>query len=372
MSAPSNAIALVRAAMAQHSSWLHRRSAAVNAEVQAKLDQSSRPMFGQLLMQLEDLTPYERMCLLRGQYVTPQLREVRDTIKGWATDFAGGAREILQKAGIELAAHETSLAYKLLNAVAMDVQDPHLHGEDLYKLAMQQPIMGKLYEDMFNDVFTAAARNVFDGLRAALAAGETNQAVIKRLRGSADMKYADGELASTRNAIATLVRTTRTHIANESLRHTYAALGAARVQVCAVLDGRTSMYCASHDGVVYSLASNFPAPPYHPNCRTTLVPYLGERFKLRPFVAADKPVSQIPKDQRRALVGQTEAKSYSAWFAQQDAAFQREWLGPARYKLYRDGKYSLDRFVDPTGKQYNLEQLRIRDASTFDAVFNGE
>ena len=61
--------------------------------------------------------------------------------------------------------------------------------------------------------------------------------------------------------------------------------------------------------------------------------------------------------------------TYSGWFAQQDSMFQREWLGPKRYELYRKGGYSIDRFVDPRGKEYTLEELKKRDAQTFKEVF---
>lgn len=70
-------------------------------------------------------------------------------------------------------------------------------------------------------------------------------------------------------------------------------------------------------------------------------------------------------------VGQVNAgTSYSKGFSNQDTAYQKEWLGQARYKLYSEGKYGLDRFIDPkTGHQYNLGELRQRDTDTFKQIF---
>ena len=50
---------------------------------------------------------------------------------------------------------------------------------------------------------------------------------------------------------------------------------------------------------------------------------------------------------------------------QADDFFQREWLGEKRYKLFKEGHYSIDKFVDPLGRQYTLAELRILDEKTF-------
>lgn len=69
-------------------------------------------------------------------------------------------------------------------------------------------------------------------------------------------------------------------------------------------------------------------------------------------------------------IGQTKAStSYSSWFANQDAAYQREWLGPTRHKLYKQGKMPIERFSDPLGKRYTIDQLHQRDVETFKAIF---
>ncbi|EXB37538.1 phage head morphogenesis domain protein, partial [Acinetobacter baumannii 1462234] len=48
-----------------------------------------------------------------------------------------------------------------------------------------------------------------------------------------------------------------------------------------------------------------------------------------------------------------------------DDFFQREWLGPKRYKLYKEGKFDFDKFFDPEGRLYTLDQLRKLDEQTF-------
>ncbi|EXE31859.1 hypothetical protein J571_4159, partial [Acinetobacter baumannii 554515] len=41
------------------------------------------------------------------------------------------------------------------------------------------------------------------------------------------------------------------------------------------------------------------------------------------------------------------------------------WLGPKRYKLYKEGKFDFEKFFDPEGRLYTLDQLRKLDEQTF-------
>jgi hypothetical protein len=59
-----------------------------------------------------------------------------------------------------------------------------------------------------------------------------------------------------------------------------------------------------------------------------------------------------------------EAETYQTWLKKKSAAFQDEILGPTRGKLFREG-LSLDRFVDQSGKEYTLKQLRSKDSTMF-------
>ena len=104
------------------------------------------------------------------------------------------------------------------------------------------------------------------------------------------------------------------------------------------------------------------------NCRSILVGVDkdGNIAGKRPFVAADKPISKIPKDERDGLVGQVNANTkFPNWFAKQDEAFQRGWLGDARYKLYKEGGYKIEKFLDPLGKEYTLAELKLLDEKIF-------
>ncbi|MGS5723374.1 phage head morphogenesis protein, partial [Acinetobacter baumannii] len=38
---------------------------------------------------------------------------------------------------------------------------------------------------------------------------------------------------------------------------------------------------------------------------------------------------------------------------------------PKRFKLYKDGKFDFDKFFDPDGRLYTLDQLRMLDEQLF-------
>lgn len=104
------------------------------------------------------------------------------------------------------------------------------------------------------------------------------------------------------------------------------------------------------------------------NCRSILVGVDkdGNIAGKRPFVASDRPVSKIPKDEREGIIGQVNANTkFPNWFAKQDEAFQRGWLGNDRYKLYKEGGYKIEKFIDPLGKEYSLKELKELDEKTF-------
>lgn len=150
---------------------------------------------------------------------------------------------------------------------------------------------------------------------------------------------------------------------------TYKALGFTHLKFLATLDGRTSKTCASYDQAIWAI--NDPMirrPPLHPHCRSVLlgVNADGELPGKRPFVMDERKIKDIPKDQRDGIIGQLNANtSFKDFFKKADDFFQEEWLGPTRYKLYKEGHYSIDKFVDPMGRQYTLAELKLLDEKTF-------
>ena len=71
------------------------------------------------------------------------------------------------------------------------------------------------------------------------------------------------------------------HIANESQKLAYKETPEILQQykILATLDNRTSEICQEQDGKVYKMSEwieGVTAPPFHPNCRTTTIPYFDD------------------------------------------------------------------------------------------------
>jgi len=124
--------------------------------------------------------------------------------------------------------------------------------------------------------------------------------------------------------------------------------GIQKVQWASVLDHRTTLICQARDGTIYD-KNKGPRPPAHVGCRSTIIP--------------------ITRTNEAAM---RERENYQQWLGRQSAKTQDDILGPSRGKLYRDGGYSVDRFVDKSGQEYTLDELRAKDKEAFDEVFNAE
>ncbi len=100
--------------------------------------------------------------------------------------------------------------------------------------------------------------------------GTSTQNIARQLRDKLNVSY--------RNAIR-LARTETNFVANMGMQDSYKRAGVQKYQVLATLDSRTSDICQEMDGYVGELSKAVPGvnyPPFHPNCRTTTVPYFDD------------------------------------------------------------------------------------------------
>lgn len=108
-----------------------------------------------------------------------------------------------------------------------------------------------------------------------------------------------------------------------------------RERYTAVLDSRTTVLCASLDGRVYPVRSG-PHPPLHFNCRSMRVP-----------------IGQGP---------QVKETTYADWLKGQPNSVQDEVLGKSRANSFRRNELTLDRFIDETGRELTVKELRRKTA----------
>lgn len=352
-------------ALTQHNSYLQRLSSASVNDLLKKFDGYSLEMLSKLRDLLDDLMEAEKAILMSGKYTTTSLKEIQNIMTNWQQSIAVNLPQLLDISMVALAAHEAAYIYRLA-----DKDAPAISGEFLLKKAKKAPYAGgQLIDHIFPGIAESVRKKVEYVIRDGINNGQTNQQIIQRIKGTKKQNYADGLLNQTRNSIDAEVRTARAHISSTTYLDTWTALGYKYTRDVATLDGRTSKGCAMKDGRIQKIGEGHQKSPYHRRCRTIQIGCSadGSVEGLRPFVADKRSVKDIPKDQRTGKIGQIDANTkYRDWFAQQDESFQREWLGPSKYKLYKEGGYSLDKFVDPlSGQPFTLKQLKALDEKTF-------
>lgn len=396
MASLSDAQRAIVAALAQHSSYGYRASSQVVNRLWLELDRIGAGLAKELLPLLEALSPGERESFLAGRYTTDALKALKGEIDQAAKALDRAIRAEWSTSALALAGYEIAYITEVMGRAVDGLPKVKVPAVKALKAAADRPVFGgQLLDDLLTDIPVQARARIYAGIRQGIGEGQTNADIIRGLRGTDKLRYQDGLIHRSKLDVERVVRTARSHVSNVAYENTYRALGVKYLVVVATLDGRTSKYCAAMDGTRYEVDSDFPRPPYHPNCRTVLAPsFDGDLVGNRPFVrslkvrggyrigedgervprpASFRPVGDMTKAQREKAglnVGQVQAGTkYGSWFRGQDAAFQKEWLGPARYKLYREGGYDLSRFVDPRGRQYTLQELRRRDADTFKSIF---
>ncbi|USA54608.1 minor capsid protein [Acinetobacter sp. C32I] len=351
--------------LTQHQAYLYRASSQSVNELTRLFNSESDVMLSKLRDLLEELSDAEKVALAGGLYTTTNLKEIRDLIAKWFASLSTSIPEVFAVSATALAVYEAIYISKLYGG---KIKKPN--GNKLYSSAKKTPLIGgALVDDLLSKIAESARQKVEYAIREGLSSGKTNQEIIQRIRGTKRQNYEDGILNTSKSDIDRTVRTLRSHVANQAYQDSFNQLGFEYVKLVATLDGRTSKLCAYLDGTVWAI--NDPAkrvPPLHPNCRSILVPVDKDGLLIgqRPFVMDERKVKDIPKDERDHLIGQIDANTtFKVFFKKTDDFFQKEWLGPKRYKLYKEGKLDFDKFFDPEGQLYTLEHLRKLDELKF-------
>ena len=156
-------------------------------------------------------------------------------------------------------------------------------------------------------------------------------------------------------------------------------------------DNRTSNICRSIDSL-YSEGwpvgeSPIGLPPFHFSCRTMVVPLVEgqetpdglrpavgakdteeakEKFEAREKRTGKKPKYRTRKDLNVFEIDRLKTSTrYDTWLRRQPDYFIKDVLGETRFKLFKDGGYSLSSFSDLTLRQLTLSELAEKDAATF-------
>ncbi len=208
-----------------------------------------------------------------------------------------------------------------------------------------EPAKGYTISSILSEFGDKKARQIEQYIRDGFALGETTDQIASRIRDTAFM------MKSQAKALArTIVNHTATQARNTTMKENTDILDG--YKWIATLDSRTSLVCASRDGILYDMDDNNPKPPAHFNCRSTITYVVKPEFNLGGNVDIKRPSKGASGTKRVS-----QDTNYARWLKRQPASFQDEILGDKKGKLFRRGKVKLQNFVDEQGRPLSLDQL---------------
>jgi len=168
---------------------------------------------------------------------------------------------------------------------------------------------------------------------------------------------------SMRNAQA-LVRTSVISANNALRQEVYRVNSDAIRAECwvATLDPRTCAACGALDGQTWGLDESHPAAPLHWGCRCLLLAQVKSWEQLARENGSNpemmKKLDGIPAGARASMDGQVPSSmTYQDWLSSKSPEFQRQVLGPARFRLLQSGKLRLSDLTDMRGHELTLKEL---------------
>jgi SPP1 gp7 family putative phage head morphogenesis protein len=305
----------------------------------------------------------------RGPATTNRLRRIAQAIRKIQSESYKELRSTVRLEMLELAQMEGKFMSATIAGSLPVVVDPALPDTaQIRSIITKTPINGALLSEWTSQLQANDRRRMMNEIREGLLFNETPTQISRRIFGTQNLNGSDGVKEITRRGSIILAFTVTAAIANAIKAEVYEmnkAIIAEEIYI-ATLDSRTSPICRSLDGNRYPVGEG-PQPPVHIRCRSTRAPIIdGRKLGDRPANAATE--SQLeglrgPARRKRVkeLVGRVPSQTtYQEWLRGRTASFQDEVLGPTRGKLFRENKITLDQFVDETGRQYTLDQLRQR------------
>lgn len=350
----------------RHQVLLAQYGNGVILEMMRILNGTDADLFGELAKQLERLRPSE--------FTVQRLESMLGTVRAINAAALGTVNTALTKELEDLVQYETAYqAQSLTNFVPVTVHVASVNAEQVYAAVMAEPFQGTLLQGALQDVGARRSQRIQRAIAQGYVENKTNDQIIRELRGTRALGYADGLMHQSRRDVAAIVQTAVSHTA----AFTHQRAVDANIDIIKALkwssklDLRTSPICRLRDDLLYTPVEHKPighAVPWrggpgraHWNCRSSAVEVL-KSFKELGISAPEIMV----RGKRASMDGQVPSDtSYLEWLKRQPAGRQDEVLGPTRGKLLRVGKLAPERMYGSKGQYLTLEELRERDAAAF-------
>ena len=279
----------------------------------------------------------------------PELRALQAEVVAIVSRGAENVRRLAESKLADLTENEVEWGRETAAKVLRVPAPPAL--VDIGRAAATRPFLGQRFDGWFRDMLTQpAAKNAMQWIQAGISQGLSTDAIVKGLRGTKDRGYTDGWLTGSSRDLSTLVRTAATHYASTANTETFKAIGFDRYRWLDSLDTKTCPVCGelarrSRDEGGFIIGEGPLPPSPHPNCRCSVVPWMGE-----------------PEGTRASTDGPVPATlTLPEWLEGRPKAEQDEILGATRARAWRAGTLTFEKMIGPDLQLLPIAELRRLD-----------
>ncbi len=363
-------------AATRHSVFVQRFAGSETLKAQATLDRMRQGVVSRLA---RDPTDFQ------ANRLTALLRDIESTIAAVMGELSEQTLETVEEFAVQEAAFTVDLTQKTtITGVALPSDS--LLTQIVVRSGMSAPVGPTqiTMQEALDQFAGKKAEEVINAIQDAAVRGDTLETIVRDVRGitgretvrtaatAQNKAIRDVEdLINTRQKrqVEALTRTILNHTANQATKAVMIENEAILdgEEWVATLDGRTTFICAGRDGRIFPPGQG-PYPPAHWGCRSRRVPIVKEEFAVKGITGRRGAVgAKLDKDGNLVTTrGQVRGDvNFGSWLKGQPAAFQDEYLGPARGKLFRQGGLEISAFRDETGRDFTLDQLRDMDPVAF-------
>lgn len=360
--------------------------------------QMRRQVRGQLRVLQEELLArlanYDFSNPTRKARLEALIRQVDNIIKGnYRKINSTMLGELADLAKVE----HTFGAALINNLVGVDIVSAGLDPSRLRALARNSNIFGAPAREHWGRQSASMRRKFADNMRQGFLLGESTQDLVRRVRGTSTGAreiveingrrrsvhvFAGGIMDTTTSEAETLVRTSIQSVANEARFATYAENSDVikSIQAQVTLDTRTSQVCIAHGAIPseWSIPDLEPLngsgpylgpPPWHWNCRTSLIPITKSWQELQDQGTKGKPTrkqrkiarmldNNAPKRMRSSMDGMVARPTgFEAFLNRQSKQTQIDMLGKTKWRLWKKEGMPLTQLIDQSGRPLKVSEL---------------
>lgn len=343
----------------RHMVWLERYKTSEVKKMLAILAKADSDLVEQIAARLVKI---EQRGYDLGPETTKRLESLLKLIREDRAEAFKALNSATQADLFDFAGYEAGFQSRVITnaaagaGVSLEMAAPAV--SQLHAAVTKQPFQGRLLREWYSGLGQAAAQRLSDAVRIGIVEGQTTDQIVRRIRGTRARQYADGLMEISRRDAANIVGTAISHVSNRAKDELYAANDdiLKGEKWVSTIDSRTCVRCSALDGQIFKVGQAPPRPVHFGPCRCTVVPYLGPTSIKGTRASA---IGPVPDDM-----------NYGDWLKNQPVAVQNEVLGVKKAQLFREGGLEMSAFVDKTGKEYTLDELKRRDAAIWEKVFD--